>query len=418
MAVAGALLLAVALELVARWWLRHRGLYYVFPPGLRLHLRPDHDVFPQVEPLIRFEVNSEGERGDEVPRLRSGASLYRVLVAGGSQPEGYFLDQATSWPGALQHLLQTPEHLQRLEASRVHVGNIARTGVGSEALDLILARVLPRYPRLQAILILVGVSDVFRWLERGAPPSPALSLRASDVFMCHPEGPFGWKPRELALVELQARLRRRWLRPVQIQKQAGSWFGKARAMRRRAKELRTKMPDPAPMLDHFELHLRRLLERARAHAERVLLVRQPWFGRDYTPAEAACMWHGGVGPVWRDEVTAFYSFEVVSGLMALLDARAARVATALNVEQLDLMPLLEQSLETYQDFCHLTPAGAKTVAGAVAAALLRLPPSPTQLDQLREGLRSSVPSITGHLVDGGLTTTARGRPEGKSREGI
>jgi len=62
------LLLAVAAELAARWWLRHRSLYYVFPPGLRLRLHPDPEVFPQLEPLVRFEVNSHGERGGEVPR--------------------------------------------------------------------------------------------------------------------------------------------------------------------------------------------------------------------------------------------------------------------------------------------------------------------------------------------------------------
>src|SRR6058998_1346647 len=166
------LLLAVAAELAARWWLRHRSLYYVFPPGLRLRLHPDPEVFPQLEPLVRFEVNRHGERGGEVPRVHSGARLYRALVAGGSQPEGYLLDQDTSWPGALHRLLQAPPQLPRLGATRAHVGSIARSGVGAEALRLILERVLPRYPRLQAIVILVGASDVLRWLEQGAPSSP------------------------------------------------------------------------------------------------------------------------------------------------------------------------------------------------------------------------------------------------------
>ena len=384
------LLLAVAAELAARWWLRHRSLYYVFPPGLRLRLHPDPEVFPQLEPLVRFEVNSHGERGGEVPRLRSGARLYRALVAGGSQPEGYLLDQDTSWPGALQRLLQTPEHLQRLGASEVHVGSIARSGAGSEAVDVILERLLPRYPRLQAIIILVGVSDVFRWLENGAPPSPPPQVRTSELFMCHPEGPFGWKPRELALVELLLRMRRLWLRPVHVHQRVGKWVGKARAMRAQAKEVRTTMPDPAPMLDHFEVHLRRVLQKAKAHADRVLVARQPWFDKDYTPEEAAHMWHGGVGQAWREEVTTYYSFEVVSRLMALLDARAARVAKELEVEQLDLMPILERSLDTYYDWLHLSPAGARAVAAAVAAAILRRPlPSPLLPDQDGDGLTSS-----------------------------
>ena len=56
--------------------------------------------------------------------------------------------------------------------------------------------------------------------------------------------------------------------------------------------------------------------------------------------------------------------------MAALDARAAQVAADVGVEQLDLMPLLEPSLKTFYDFVHYTPAGAATVAEAVAAAIL------------------------------------------------
>src|SRR5687768_149467 len=128
---AAAGLAAVAAELAARWWLRHRTHYYVLPPGLRVRLHPDPEIFPELEPRVRFNVNSEGERGDELPRSTTG--LWRGLVIGGSQPEGYLLDQDTAWPGALQRLLEQPAHAARLGAGHVHVGNIARSGVGSEA---------------------------------------------------------------------------------------------------------------------------------------------------------------------------------------------------------------------------------------------------------------------------------------------
>jgi lysophospholipase L1-like esterase len=363
------LLLAVAAELGARWWIRHRRRYYVLPPGLRLRLEPDPEVLPQLERSVRFDVNAEGERGDELPRSRDG--LFRVLVAGGSQPEGYLLDQDTTWPGALHRLLQSPEHLQRLGTARAHVGSIARSGVGSQALDLILRRVLPRYPRLQTIIILVGASDVLHWLELGAPPAPPTAVRTSDVFRCHPELTFGWRPNRLALVELLLRMRQRWLRPVQVHAHTCRWVAKARAMRARAAEIRSEVPDPSPMLAHFDLHFRRALRTAKAHADRVIVVRQPWFDKHCTPEEAALMWHGGIGQSWREDVTAFYSLEVLSRLMALVDARAARTAHEVGVEQLDLMPIVEPSAKTYYDFFHATPAGARTIAAAVAASVLR-----------------------------------------------
>jgi lysophospholipase L1-like esterase len=363
-------LLYVVAELVARWWIRRRDRYYVLPPGLRLRLEIDREIFPQLERETRFDVNGQGERGDEVPRTTDG--LYRVLVAGGSQPEGFLLDQDTAWPGAVQRLLERPGALSTLGASRVHVGCIARSGVGSEALDLLFDRVLPRYPRLQLIIVMIGATDVMRWLEYGASRSLP-PVRIPDIFRCHPEGPFGWKPKDLAAWELLLRARRRWLRPVVVHQRAGRWYAQARAMRARASEIRRVMPEPGPMLEQFELHFRRALEKAAAHADRVLVVRQPWFDKDYSDEEAAHMWHGGAGQAWREEVTTYYSFEVVSRLMACVDERAAAVATALGVEQLDLMPILERSLGTYYDGFHATPAGARTVATATAAAILRQP---------------------------------------------
>jgi lysophospholipase L1-like esterase len=393
-ATAGLVLLPVSIELGARLWLRRRGRYYVFPPGLRLLLHPDPEVFPELEPVVRFEINAEGERGNEVPRCKRGERLYRVLVAGGSQPEGYLLDQATFWPGALQRLLQQPASASRLGAANVHVGSIARSGVGSEALELVLERVLPRYPRLDAIIILVGASDVLQWLEQGAPPAPPTSPRVQDVFMCHPEGLFRWRPNELAAVELLRRARRRWLRPVEVHNPAGRWIGNARAMRARAPEILTTTSDPSPMLDYFETYFRRLVQRAQTHADRVLVIEQPWFAPPFRPEEAAHMWHGGTGQAWRSDVTAYYSFEVVSRLMARLNRRARRVAKALDVEDLDLMPILDRNLETYYDGFHATPAGAKDVAAAVAAAILRqpLPPGP----RLESRPLSAVPTEQPH----------------------
>jgi lysophospholipase L1-like esterase len=361
-------LLYVAAELSARWWIRFRDRYYVLPPGLRLRLQIDREVFPQMERETRFDVNSEGERGDELPRSTDG--LYRVLVGGGSQPEGFLLDQDTAWPGALQRWLERPQSLARLGASKVHVGSIARSGVGAEALDLIFDRVLPRYPRLQLIIILIGATDVMRWMEYGGAGSLP-PVRTKDVFRCHPEGPFGWKPSELAAWECLLRARRRWLRPIVLHERAGRWIGEARAMRARATEIRHSMPDPAPMLHQFECHFRRLLDKAAAHADRVLVVRQPWFDKEFSSEEAAHMWHGGAGQVWRQEVNAYYSFDVVSRLMALVDTRASSIADELGIEQLNLMPLLERSLNTYYDGFHATPAGASAVASAIAAATLR-----------------------------------------------
>jgi hypothetical protein len=144
-------------------------------------------------------------------------------------------------------------------------------------------------------------------------------------------------------------------------------------MRARATEIRHDMPDPTPMLERFDFHFRRVLERAAAHADRVIVVRQPWFDKEYTSEEAAQMWHGGAGQAWRENVTSYYSFDVVSRLMASVDHKAASIADELNIEQVDLMPILERSLATYYDGFHATSNGARVVAAEIAAAIQRTP---------------------------------------------
>jgi lysophospholipase L1-like esterase len=356
---------------MSRWWIRRFSRYHVWEPGLRLELHQVPEVFPQVEPRARFEVNSDGERGREVWADDTG--LYRVLVAGGSPVECFALDQPTSWPAGLERLLSMKTSRRVLDAPRVHVGSIGRGGITAQALDLIFERVLPQYRRLQAIVIMVGGNDVFHWLEDGAPESVGSVLDAAHAFARHPEQRFGWRPARWAILEVARRLRCAWLRPVEVREGAGSWVPAARRMRAQAKEIRTSAPDPGPMLDHFARHFRRLLERAQAHAERVIVVRQPWFEKEYTVEEAACCWHGGLGKPWKQTVSVYYTLQVVNQLMGLMDARAAAVASDLGIEDVDLRDTLAPTLENYYDYVHYTPAGAAVVARAVAAALLRQP---------------------------------------------
>jgi hypothetical protein len=179
----------------------------------------------------------------------------------------------------------------------------------------------------------------------------------------------------LAAVQVFKECRWRWLGPVKVDESSGSWIRHARTMRARAREIRTTVPDPAPMLNFFEEQFRELLRRAQAHADRVLVVRQPWFEKDYTYKESACLWHGAAGDPQREEIRTYYSTDVVCRLMRMLDARAVSVAEELMVEQLNVMPLLEPSLEMYYDFNHFTPAGSAKVAEAVGAAILRRPTS-------------------------------------------
>jgi lysophospholipase L1-like esterase len=391
----GALAVAVAVELACRWWIRRRTGYHVWLPGMRLELRQNADAFTQVEPRVRFEVNADGERGSDVRADQDG--LFRVLVVGGSSAECLALDQPTSWPGVLERRLASDAARRTLGARVVHVGNIARSGIGSRQLDLILEHVLPRYGQLDALLIMVGASDLLRWLEEGAPPSLGPEPEVEDVFSSHPRLVFGWTPRRSAVLALAGRLRRRWLRPIEVREHAGSWLTAARKMRAEAREIRHTTPDPCVMLRAFDEHFRRLLRRAQAHADRVLVVRQPWFDRVPTADEAAHFWHGGVGKAWKQTIDIFYGLDVLSDLMGRIDSLAAAIAGDLGVPQVDLRPILTPNLDHYFDMFHYTPRGAAVVGWTVAEALLGV--RPLQRESPPWGLRaaSAVPAATEEL---------------------
>jgi lysophospholipase L1-like esterase len=385
-ALAAAVLLCAA-EALCRWWIRARSRYYVWPPHARIEIRPDAATFPSLQRRARFHINANGERGGEI--AGGGNGLYRVLAVGGSAVECFALDQPLTWPEVLGQLLNAPDNLNALGARRVHVGNIGHSGVGSADLDVILERVLPQYRRLDVIIVMVGASDVYHWLEEGAPPSsPPTPVPEEMLFSYYPQQRFGWKPGASALAEIVRRVRRAWIGHTEVKDRAGAWYAAARRMRAEAKEVRITMPDPTVVLDHFEDHFRRLVRRAQAHADHVLVVRQPWLEGPYSPEEAAQFWHGGVGRPWKESVSVYYDLEVVNRLLDLVQQRAAKVAEELAVPHLNPQPLLTQRLRHYYDHDHYTPAGAAVVAHAVAAAVVG------RQESAEEPLREAAASVS------------------------
>jgi lysophospholipase L1-like esterase len=391
--------LAIAVELVLRVALRFRGRYYVWQPGRRLELHLDRASHPRLEPVVRFEINEAGERGPAPPAR--GEAAYRVLATGGSTVESFLLNHESSWPGALQRHLSSPEALARLGAPRVHVGNIGKSGVGAAALDVILGRVLPRYRRVDLLIIMVAASDVILWLETAGTVVPEAS--AYDYFVWHPEGPFGFTPRRTALGEMLRRARdRHQARGIERRENVAKWIGNARAMRANPAEVRNEIPDPTPMLDSFDRHFRRALQHARAHADRVLVVHQPWFEKDaFTPEERALLWNGGVGKAVYQQVSVFYSDAVIFRLMRAIRNVAGRACDETGVEQIDLMPTLERSVNTYYDHFHHTPVGAAAIARAIADQVLG---GAAGRDQGAPGASTSAASLTVANVSGANAT--------------
>lgn len=354
-------------EVAARALIRRRGAYYRYVPNMRVRFRIDRDALPQLSAVARAEINADGERGGPPPRPDERA--YRALVVGGSAAECVLLDQPETWPAVVERVLSQPSNARALDVARVHVGSVARAILPCAHVDALLGKLLPRYPRLDLVLVMVGAADVVSWIERGLPR--VLAERAIDLsklFEEQPEGPWGAAPKSTALWRICSGLQRQIVKPV-IEKPGGDWLPRVRAMRARAEVMIDDVPDATPMLANFEEHLGALLETARGGATRVIVVRQPWWAQP-PPEAQGMLWNFGLGRPYREEVKAYFTSRVVDVLMRMVDQRTAAVADRLGVEHVNLMPHLEQSTATFYDELHFTPPGAEAVGRLVAGAIL------------------------------------------------
>lgn len=359
----------VATELLVRVWLTKWGRSYSWQPFSRIRLNIDRETLPSLEPVVEHRINSEGERGDEPPEDKDG--LFRVLVVGGSATECWLIDQKTSWPSVMQDKLSEPQNLAKLASKKVHVGNIGRSFVTCRHIDEILNRVLPHYEQLDAIIFMVGTSDIIHWIARGAPEKiEEKAIVPSSIFGQYPDGPFGWGWRSLAFRRIIAVAKRRWSPGFDVRQQVGKRIGEARVMRHQAKFVIDEMPDPMPMLKNFDEWFTSILLRAREKSKSVLVVRQPWLEKSFTLEEERLLWSYGVGNPYTSEVTTYYSHKVVWQLHRLVDQHTVAIANSLGVAALNLAPDLEATFKHYYDEVHFTPDGCRVVGEAVAKAIV------------------------------------------------
>jgi hypothetical protein len=323
-----------------------------------------------MEAETRFEISRDGVRTGGGTEPKKNAA--RVLVAGGSCAEGFLLDWPSSWAGVVEDHLNRPDARELLGAQEVHVGCVGRSRTGAHSTELILNDLLPRYGELQAIVLMVGATDLVDWMEIGAPNpyQPAENLD-SVAFTVGRTVPFGWHPKKTALYQLVRRIRESLLRPISKREQVGAKLAKVRRMRAEATEIIESVSDPAPMLTNFALHLRRALECAQAHAKQVLLVRQPCFWKShYSDSESQLFWDSSVGNPYHEVTSRYYSHQLVARLMEQTNDRATQVAEELGIAVLDLMPYLPRTERHYYDFYHFTPEGAAEVGRMVSQTLL------------------------------------------------
>jgi hypothetical protein len=124
------------------------------------------------------------------------------------------------------------------------------------------------------------------------------------------------------------------------------------------------------MIQGFEYWFARLLERAKAKAPVVVVARQPWLERDFTPDEEAQLWSFATGRPYAGEVTRYYAHEVGWKLHRLVDRSMTTLAERAHVTQVDLMSIVPGDFEHYYDEHHHTPRGCALIGNVIAQAIV------------------------------------------------
>jgi hypothetical protein len=281
--------------------------FYVRRPGLHVTFTPTEDIMPGVTGPSEFITNSLGIRGDEFATNQP----YRILAIGGSTTECVYLDQPKTWP----HLIQ--RHLRESTGLNVWVGNVGVSGHNTRDHIVYMKYLLPQYPRIDAVLILVGTNDFSlrisnpeynpHFLE--TPRGETEAVR--KAFYMRPSKFEKWLYRKTALWNLWETLQRAYFSGPR-QDRRGEVYRKWRSDRKSA-VIVDRLPDLEPGLAEFRQNLNTIVDLAAAHSVRLIFLTQPSMWReDLTPRETDMLVKGRVAQSGGAQGLQYYSVRAMA----------------------------------------------------------------------------------------------------------
>ncbi len=355
--------------------------YYIWPPRLTQVFRPLQDVMPGISGESRFEINSEGIRGDEL----TSAHTYRILALGGSTTECLYLDQTEAWP----HLVQDAIN-QRAPGHKVWVGNGGVSGRNTRH-HLIAMRYLPFGDlKIDAIVLLVGGNDFLMRLSQGETDDAQFLTRpeAEDRLLHEALSGGSSLRRDGSLLERtavwqlvkQTRDQRMWRsdrawQQAHVQDEAGKIYLTWREHRRNAGAIRDALPDLSVGIAEYESNIVKILDAAERRSIRVVLMTQPTMWRPDLPESLRrLLWLGGVGDFASETGMPYYSVEVLEKGMRLYNETLLKICREKAVECFDLASVLRMDTTVFYDDLHFNDIGALQVSRILAEYLLSRQP--------------------------------------------
>ena len=360
--------------------------HYVLAPHQTIILTPLPEYVPGVTEQAAYRTSSLGIRGAEL----DDRANYRILAIGGSTTQNGYLDQEVTWPILTGALLNRQQ-----DGIRTWSGDVGRSGHTSRSHLLQLQKLLPELPRIDAVVMLVGVNDLTVALRQGfdyKPPRPlsdpeAYREQMREAFVQVPgrlhnrltdyqsEGIALWK--RTALVQLARQVRHRLVetRGGTRQDRFGEIFVQWRSHRAGAHEIFDTLPDLTAPLATYRFHLSQIAEASKDMGVRIVFLTQPVLWRaDLSPNEEALLWLGGTGNFQEEPGHAYFSARALWEAMNAYNQALLQVCEDHSVECFDLASALPADTSNFYDDVHFTEKGSRTVASLLADYLSDRPP--------------------------------------------
>ena len=358
--VVAALLVALGCaELVLRTWFSTKR-YYTWPPGMRKVFKPDPALLPGISGDSRFDVDSDGIRGDEMPR----GDAYRILAVGGSTTECLYLDQEEAWPRLLERKLAAL-------GKPTWIGNVGKSGLRSREHVVQVDLLLDQYPQLDAVLMLVGQNDFMYVLKAQQNFDPN--------FMARPDARSLLVRRTFYKVEdfekagglalwyfLHERFASSGLPetdPDEVLDDVGKAVQRWREQRQSATTILEQLPDLTPGLTDYQSNLEHILDTVAAHRKRIVLVTQPALWRaDLSEKEKALLQSGFKGLRGQNPGKEYYSVPALERGLAEFNRLLESIAQRRGIECIDLAARLPRDSSLFYDDVHFNESGSARVA--------------------------------------------------------
>lgn len=336
--------------------------YYVWTPNLNTTFNPLPGAMPGIEGESRFIINSVGIRGEEFHSASN--QEYRILTIGGSTTECLYLDQTEAWPYILE------EYLNKTADGRdVWVGNVGKSGMNTRDHIMHMKYLLPEYPEIDTIIILVGANDWGLRLRMGNQYDPNF-LNSSEAEKKQIRRAFAVKPenylpfyKRTGIYRFARTFHYRLHYRETVQDRAGEWYLMKRENRKNAKEILEKTPDSSSALEEYSRNINTIIDLANNRSIRVIFMTQPTLYRQgLTESEKDLLWGGGCGN------GSYYSVEALSTAKKKYNEKLLEACSNRGIECIDLARL-PQDVTVFYDDCHFNENGARLVATTVAGYL-------------------------------------------------